>query len=71
MVRGPRTRQTGRPRRDRSGNRHPYGLVVRGPDGQPRPEHFKDVSAYRARLAILQPAAAPVTIDELLDLLET
>jgi hypothetical protein len=51
--------------------RYAYVLVARGPDGRPRIERFNDVSAYRARLAALRQAAvSPVSVDEILGLLE-
>ena len=51
--------------------RYAYVLVARGPDGRPRVERFADVAAYRARLAALRQAAlSPVSVEEILGLLE-
>ncbi|MBI3264603.1 MAG: hypothetical protein HYZ58_15865 [Acidobacteria bacterium] len=47
----------------------PYVLIVRGPDGRPRAEQFKDAAAYRARVAALRSTDGTVSIAEIVRLL--
>lgn len=57
--------------RDRARPHSPYTLIVRGSDGQPRSERFKDVAAYRARLARMTTADRSVSFEEIVRLLES
>jgi len=49
--------------------RDPYVLITRGRNGRSRLERFRDASSYSDRLATLRDAK-PVSVDDLLDLLE-
>jgi hypothetical protein len=52
-----------------------YVLIVRGPDGRPRSERFKDLAAYRARLLSLNTGETSengsISIEEIAGLLDT
>ena len=48
-----------------------YVLIVRGSDGRPRAERFKDLAAYQARLITLQHSEHnSISIDEIAGLLD-
>jgi hypothetical protein len=48
----------------------PYVLLLRGPNGRPRTERFKDAAAYRLRLSTLQSSQSKaVSIEDIFDLL--
>jgi hypothetical protein len=59
-----------RPRIRRRTPTSPYALIIRGADGRPRIERFKDAGAYCDRLAALQRHDADaLSIDDLVTLL--
>ena len=70
MVRKSREGDTVKGRVDTAVAASPYVLIMRGPDGRPRTERFKDAAAYRVRLAALQPSDRAVLIEEIFELLE-
>jgi hypothetical protein len=56
----------------RAAARSAYVVIVRGLDGRPRLERFRNAASFHARVAALtpRPEADAVTIDELADLLD-
>jgi hypothetical protein len=48
-----------------------YVLIVRGPDGRARFEHFNDAASYRARLLSLETSEnGSISIEEIAGLLD-
>jgi len=62
----------GRPRGRRSGRLpvNPYTLVSQAPNGHLRTERFKSAAEYRVRLVGLGSGERPVSLDELIDVLD-
>jgi hypothetical protein len=48
----------------------PYAFVSRGADGRLRTERFKTAAEYRVRLEALASKAHPISLDQLIGLLD-
>jgi hypothetical protein len=65
-------RQAGNEKRRRSIRAHakPYMFVSRTPDGRCRTEVFTSAAAYRSRLSASLSKARPISLNELIDVLD-
>jgi hypothetical protein len=69
-MRGPSAGNRRRRRSIRSSAK-PYMLVSRARDGRLHAEQFKSAADYRSRLVSSDPKRHPVSMNELIDLLES